>query len=129
MVYLQIHSWMNANILKLNDDEKEFLVIGSNHLSKHTPEITTLQVGDERVPAESSARNIGLLLDDKLNMTEHVKSVCKAAYMYLHNLSQIRWYLTDEATWTPVNSFVTSKLDNLNALLYGLPDTEINKSQ
>ena len=29
---------------------------------------------------ESSARGIGLLLDNKLNITEHVKSVCKAAY-------------------------------------------------
>ena len=125
-----IHNWMNANMLKLND-ETELLVIRSKRLSKHTPEITTLQVGEERAPAESSARNIGSLLDNKLNMTEHVKSVCKAVYTCMHfcNLSQIRWYLTDEATSTLVHSFITSKLDNLNALLYGLPDTKINKLQ
>ena len=74
----EICSWMNANMLKLNNDKTEFLVIGSKNLSKHTQKITILLVGNERVPAESSVRNIGLLLDDKLNMTEHVKSVCKA---------------------------------------------------
>ena len=67
----EICSWMNTNMLNLNDDETEFLVIGSKNLSKHAPEITTPQVEDERIPAESSVRNIGLLLDDKLNMTEH----------------------------------------------------------
>ena len=60
---------MNVNMLKLNEDTTEFLVIRSKHLSQQTLEITTLQVGDERVPAESSVRNIGPLLDNKLNMT------------------------------------------------------------
>ena len=124
----EIRAWMKANMLKLNDDKTEFLVISSRHTSK-TPVISSLCIGHTDVEAVSSARNIGLILDDKLSMEEHIKSVCKASYMHLRNIAQVRRYLTEDATRTLMHSFVISKLDNLNSLLYGLPDCLLRKLQ
>ena len=75
------------------------------------------------------ARNIGVTMDSKLDMTDHVKSICRAAYVQLRQIAQIRRYLTQEATTTLMLSLVMSKLDSLNALLYGLPDHLIHKLQ
>ena len=125
----EIRAWMKVNMLKLNDDKTEFLVISSKHMCNKMPDVSSLRVGDSDVQAVPCARNIGVMLDNKLNMVEHVKSVCKASYMHLHNISMIRRYITEDATRTLIQSFVTSRLDNLNSLLYGLPDCVLHKLQ
>ena len=62
-------------------------------------------------------------------MVEHVSSITKSAYLHLRNIAQIRRYLTQDATATLINSLVTSRLDNLNSLLFGLPDCVISRLQ
>ena len=68
-------------------------------------------------------------MDRSLDMQDHVKSVCKSTYNNLRNISRIRKYLTEDAAATIIHSLVISKLDSLNALLYGLPDTILQKLQ
>ena len=82
------------------------------------PGVTPPHVGDTDVPAVSSARNVGVILDRKLDMLDHVKSVCKSSYVHLRNIAQVQRYLTEDATSTLIHSFVTFKLDNLNALWF-----------
>ena len=79
--------------------------------------------------AVDSARNIGVVMDSTLSMVQHVSAVCKSAYAHLRNIAKFRRYLTQDATATLVHSLVTSRLDNMNSLLYGLPDTQLNKLQ
>ena len=124
-----IRQWMKSNMLKLNDSKTEFLLIHSKHMLGKELEVSSLKVGDSNVPASDSARNIGVIMDGKLSMVDHVKAICKSAYLNLRNISHVRRYLTEDATTTLIHSLVISKLDNLNALLYGLPDTLINRLQ
>ena len=91
--------------------------------------MTNICVGNDTVTAVSTARNIGTQMDNHLTMVDHVNSVCKSAYVHLRNIAHIRRYLTQDVTATLIHSLVTSRLDNLNSLLYGLPDTVINKLQ
>jgi hypothetical protein len=105
------------------------LIIGSKHATKNAPKTVSLQVGSAQVPAVSTARNIGAVMDQSLSMNEHVKAVCKSSYMQLRNIGRIRRYLTDDAAATLIHSLVISKLDNLNSLLVGLPDNVIQKLQ
>ena len=46
-----------------------------------------------------------------------------------HNIAQIRRYLTHDATAILIHSLVTSRLDNINSLLHGLPDYQLYKLQ
>ena len=62
-------------------------------------------------------------------MEAQVSSVCRACYNSLHQIGQIRRYLTQDATATLVNALVTSKLDNLNGMLYGIPEYVLKKLQ
>ena len=62
-------------------------------------------------------------------MVPHVNSVCKSAFFHLHNISRIRNFLPRSALIQLVHAFVTSRLDYGNALLYGCPETLIQKLQ
>ena len=126
----EIRSWMEANMLKLNDSKTEFMVIGSkNTLAKISDDIGSIRVGDETVEAASSARNVGAILDSHMNLEDHVNSITKGCYHHLRNIGRIRRQLTEDAAKTLVQSLVLSKIDSLNSLLYGLPDKWIRKLQ
>ena len=124
----EIRAWSTCNKLKLNDGKTEFLVVSSKY-ARTTPGVTNICVGNDTVTAVSTARNIGAQMDNHLTMVDHVNGVCKSAYVHLRNIAHIRRYLTQDVTATLIHSLVTSRLDNLNSLLYGLPDTVITKLQ
>jgi hypothetical protein len=124
----EIRRWMAKNFLKLNDDKTEFLILGTCHQLKHLS-LPTLHIGGSQINTSESARNIGAIFDSNMNMEKHVNIVCKSAWYHLRRIGSIRKYLDDTSTKTLVHAFITSKLDNLNSLLYGLPGKLIHKLQ
>ena len=122
-----VRSWMLKYKLKLNDDKTEFLVV-----SKRTSiplSLPQLVIGDCVVNPVKTARNIGAVFDDVMSMSSHVTSICQSAYFYLRNIKAIRHMLTFDTACTVIHAFVTSRLDNCNALLIGLPAYQIMRLQ
>ena len=62
-------------------------------------------------------------------MKEHINFIYKTAFLEIRRISTIRHYLTDDATKTPVVSFVLSRIDYCNSLLAGLPQSLVGKLQ
>ena len=62
-------------------------------------------------------------------MSTHVTKACASAIYYLYNIRFIRKYLSRESTERLVHTFITSRLDYCNGLLYGAPDYQIKKLQ
>jgi len=63
--------------LQLNDAKTEFLIIGTRaQLNKVT--IDNLQVGEVKVSAFYSVRNLGVWFDANMNMTTHINSICQS---------------------------------------------------
>ena len=56
-------------------------------------------------------------------------TACRSTASALRSIGHIRHYLTNEATKTLVHSFVTSRLDCNNSLLYGVPQRNLQKLQ
>ena len=113
---------------KLNDSKTEFLIIGSkNQLKSLTNDCIT--IGDDVIQASPSARNIGAIFDKSMDMKEHVGSICRACYCHIRNIGKVRSNLTQDAAKTLVHSFIASKLDLMNALLYGVPKYMLAKMQ
>ena len=61
------------------------------------------------------------MFDNQMKMETQVQQMCKSAWYHLYNISKIRNFLTLDQTKTVVHAYVTSKLDNNNALLTGIP--------
>ena len=68
-----------------------------------------------------SARNIGVIFDNKLNMERQISAICKSAFFHIRNISRVRKFLSVSSTKALVHAFVTCRLDNCNSLFYGLP--------
>ena len=123
----EIDSWMSFNKLKLNNNKTELIHLSSRF--SHHPIMFNVNFNGEHISPTSSARNIGVIFDKELSMVDHINTVCKSSFYYLHRISKIRRYLDMETTKILVHAFITSKLDNCNSLYYGLPKSLIKKLQ
>ena len=122
-----IRTWMISNKLKINDDKTEFLFVRSPRLSAN--DNVTITVGSEDITPSKSAKNLGVMFDNHMDMGEHIAAVCRSSYLQLRNIRSIRNLLTDDTAAALVHSLVSSKLDYCNSLLYDLPDTKIKRLQ
>ena len=117
---------MAKHKLKLNDDKTEFITLSSPHNNKLINGIQ-IKIGDETIIASKSVKNLGVVMDSIFNMDKHVTSVCQSCYFHLRNIGKIRPYLDSDTAAQIIHSFVTSKLDYCNSLLYNLPENSISR--
>ena len=119
---------ISALILKLNDEKTEFMLFGSHQqLSKIS--IDCIHIGDSSIASASQARNLGAIFDSSMTMKPHISNVIRSSAFQLRNISRICKYLSHNATEQIIHSFITSRLDNNNAFLYGLPANELYRLQ
>ena len=123
-----ISSWMRNNKLKLNDDKTEYMVISSDRV-KAGLSIPDLMAGAVKISPSHTFRNLGAMFDDSLKMSSQVKAITKRCHFHLHNIRAIRKSLTKTATEQLVHAFVTSTIDNCNALLCGIPSSLLDQLQ
>ena len=57
-----VKTWILINGLKLNDENTEAILIGSNHFRSNLPDFG-IKVGENKVHSVSSVRNLGVLFD------------------------------------------------------------------
>jgi hypothetical protein len=124
----EIKEWMRNNLLKLNDEKTEVLVISTPHFRSKF-QGSELKIGESNVQASESARNLGVIFDNTLNMSDHIKAVCRASFLQLRNIRSIKDALTHESLEKVIHAFISSRLDYCNALLCGLPQSCISKLQ
>ena len=117
--------WMLQNLLKLNRSKTELLILNAKH--RPSPPIAAVAIGDAVINPSKTAQNISAVCDSSLSVEEHVKASCKSAFFHLSNIAQIRKHLPTQAAETLIHSFVTSKVDFFNSLLYGVPNQLIRK--
>ena len=115
-----ISDWMKNNILKMNEEKTEFIIFGSpQQLQKIT--IPFIKIGNNEIPPVSQVRNLGVIFDSSMSFKPHISSIVRSSSFHLRNISRLRNYLNYSATEQLLHAMVTSRLDNGNALLYGLP--------
>ena len=77
----------------------------------------------------NSVHSLGVVLIRHLSLSSHVNNVCKSVSLAIRNRGRIRRYLSQNDTEKLVHTFVTSKLDSCNSLIYGLPACQESKLQ
>ncbi|KAG5857225.1 hypothetical protein ANANG_G00017070, partial [Anguilla anguilla] len=99
-----IQSWMDNHHLKLNP-------------------------GDTVVSSSPTAKNIGVVMDNRLSLSQNIAAVSRTCRFFLYNTRRIRPFLTTYATQLLVQAMVLSRLDYCNSLLAGLPASTIRPLQ
>ena len=108
----------------LNDDKTEFIIIGSPcNLKKVVTEY--IVVCDHKIFKSKQVRNIGAIFDTSATMEAQVVKTAQTAWYHLYSISKIHPYLTVEQTRCVIHAYVTSRLDQNNSQLSGVPETTL----
>ena len=117
----EVRQWVATNWLQLNDSKTEFIIFGSKQ-NLSSLKRNSLTIGECEIPATKDAvRSIGAYLDCNMKMEKQLTSVSKSCWYHLYQISKIRRYLTTEQAKSVIHAYVTSRLDQNNSLLLGLP--------
>ncbi len=109
---------MKDHHLQLNLAKTELLVVSANPSFHHH---FTFQLGSSTITPSRTARNLGVVIDDKQTFTDHITKTARSCRFALYNIKKIRPFLSEHATQLLVQALVLSRLDYYNALLAGLP--------
>ena len=117
---------MAANRLKLNNDKSEVMLCGSKlQAAKVSSESVT--VGDSKIKPCDSVRDLGLLLDSRLTLQNHVTSTVWACHFHLRTLRKLRPLLPDQAVKTLAVNLILSRLDYCISCLWGQSRQELRR--
>jgi len=89
--------WINSDMLKLNKDNKKFIVFSSKQHVKKSEDLS-IKVGSSDINYSMSEINLGLILDNTLGMEKQVNTICKSCYYQIRNIGLIRKYINDETS-------------------------------
>ena len=113
----------------LNTKQTVSLLLVLHSKYRPQPSLDVVSVGNTHVSPSEEARNLGAIFDSTMGYERHVSEICKSAFYHIRNISHARRYLNVEFTEKLVHALVTSRLDNCNAVLFGLPDYLIKRLQ
>jgi len=123
-----VKHWCASRRLQLNTDKTEAIRFGSrayiNNLSSHD---RTLTIDETTINTTGVVRDLGVLLDSELSMTQHVAKV--ASVYHVRCLRQIRRRVGQKVTTRLVLVLVMTRLDYCNSLLAVLPQSTLEPLQ
>ena len=121
-----ISNWCASRRLQLNENKTELAWFGKrSRLNKLVDMEHTVTVGTSVIQPAAVVRDLGVLLDQELSMSQHIARVTSSCFYQLRRLRQIRRPVGQELVAQLAHSFVLSRLDYGNSVLAGLPKSAI----
>jgi len=124
-----VSQWMSSNLLSLNQSKTEFLLIGLPVQLAKISDPSLLMPANVVIKPAHSARNLGVILDSTLSMSDHISSVSKSCFLSIRDLRRIRNTLDYSTANTIATSLIHSKLDYCNSLFLNLPQSQLGRLQ
>jgi len=72
-----VQNWLTANKLTLNMTKTKFMLLGSRQRLSTLTESPTLAINDSQVSQVTTAKSLGVTIDDKLDWSGHIEKVPK----------------------------------------------------
>lgn len=90
----KIHKYSSDHNLKLNPTKSVMLLFCSESKRNYLKEQLSIKLNGQALQFSSSARNLGVELDDKLRFADHVAKICQKTYLVLKNLYSNKFVLS-----------------------------------
>lgn len=114
---IKVAEWMENNFLQLNTGKTEILLFGKAD-TMWSDDWWPRELGHTPTPS-IHARNLGVILDNKLTLEDHVNSLSGTCFGIMRMLNKTFPWLPLEARQTLIQALIVSRLDYGNALLVG----------
>ena len=85
-----VHNWLRANKLTLNMTKTEFMLIGSRQRLSTLTESPTFAINDCQVSQVTTAKSLGVTIDDRLDWSGHIEKVTKKVASGIGAIKRIR---------------------------------------
>ena len=106
----------------MNDDKTELIWFGSrSNLKELTQAETILQLSSTTIEPAAVVWNLGVYMDNELNMQVYIGKVTAICIFHLRRLCQLRFVLTSSSMLRLISPLTISRKDCCNSVLYGLP--------
>ena len=120
---------MNDSKLKLNTGKTEFLIIGTQRQRDKIECLSPSPILDQNLTPTTSARNLGITFEKKLNFRQHIFKLCRCCFYHIRDLRRIRRYLPLSVSKTIATSLVSSRHDYCHSLYHNITLKDIMKLQ
>ena len=97
------------------------------HLKKFN--LNNIKFDDTLIAQSKSVRNLGIIFDKNMSLTDHINQVCKVTHFQIRDIRRIRDLVPKSALIPLANALVTSRLDYCNSLYNGITKTNMQKLQ
>ena len=114
-----LHAWFCLNGLALNPNKSEAIHFSTAQRARFFEPVAAVNVAGTTISTSDSIKTLGVLLDNRLSFTPHIKSLTKSCSYHIQALRHIRSSLTDDMAKSIGTSLISSRLDYCNSLLYG----------
>ena len=110
----ELTKWVDRNGLALNLKKTQYLIFSRQQTDLSCP----LIISNTHIQRKSEARFLGVIVDDKLTWTRHIKTLQSKMSRYVGVMYKIKRYLPLEARLNIYHSFVQSHI-NYCSLVWG----------
>ena len=119
---------MEENHLKMNDAKGEFIIFGTtNNLKKNT--LDNIEIGNTKIHCSSKIKFLGVHLDEKLNLKDHIQNMVKKKANNLILLHNIHKYININTANMLLSTLALSQLDYVNSILSRAPTSTVKPYQ
>ena len=115
-----VASWMSSNPLRLNPSKSELIWLGTGRRLQHCTDLNMRVCGAD-VRSVEYVRDLGVLIDSNMTLSNHVNNVAGICFYQLRQLRIIRRSLTTEAAHSLVRALIHTRVDYCNGLLAAGP--------
>ena len=123
-----IDEWMDTSRLCLNADKTQFIWLGSRQQMDKI-NINKILLSSSTVPLSNSVKDLGVMLDGRLSLSQYISTLCKSCFFQLRQLRTVKRCMPKHSRETLVHAFVSSRLDYGNSLLYGIGEGQLDRLQ
>ena len=110
----------------MNDNKSQAIVTRSSSLRTPTS-LTRVNTCGQVVDPSPVKRDLGFTIATNLTMTSQVAKVCRSAYYHRSRIATIRDSISTTVCKSLIHGLVTSRIDNGNAILFGISDRHLHR--
>ena len=107
--------------MALNPNRSVAILFGTPQRLKSLSEFKSVNVVGAVIPLSDKIKILGATFDANLTMAPHIKALSSSCFYHIRSFSQIRSSLNDSTAVSVISALISSRLDQLNSILYGTP--------
>ena len=125
-----LYSWLKANKLSFNIAKTEFMVISTRQkfLAENCSEIN-IQLDGHPISRVEHAKALGLIIDDRLSWSNHIKELCRKISSAIGALRRIRFLISLATAVQIYNALIQPNFDYCAPVWDGLSSYLCEKLQ